>query len=156
MSHHHYEDVINTNSRKNAVELVKEKDQYRPYSSDYFINKEIEFFLSFELNEDEDNSIGFKYGKEKEMILEDEKLKETKAWQLSNDLKEINEQINWLQKEAIKKKLELDKLCTHEKIREEYRNYPGGYLDRAEYWTDYFCDVCGAKIDEKVKYGGFG
>ena len=43
---------------------IEEKGRYRPYSNDYFINKEIEFYLSFEYNDDEDNSIGFRYGDE--------------------------------------------------------------------------------------------
>lgn len=93
---------------------------------------------------------------EKEEILEAEELKETKAWQLSADIQELKEQREWMGKEITKKKLELAKLCTHEKIRTENRNYPGGYLDKAEYWTDYFCVVCGIKVDEKVEYGGFG
>ena len=86
----------------------------------------------------------------------DEELRETKAWQLSSDIQGLKEQKEWISKELTKKKLELNKLCPHEKIREEYENYPGGYLDKAEHWTYYFCEVCGVKVDEKVKYGGFG
>ena len=97
-----------------------------------------------------------KLKKEQEQILKDEELKETKAWQLSEDLKEIKEQIAWLEREKIKKKLELNKLCTHEKVRTESRYVEGGYLDRSESWTYYYCELCGAKIDEKVSYGGFG
>ena len=93
---------------------------------------------------------------EKAKIYKDEELRETKAWQLSSDIQGLKEQKEWISKELTKKKLELNKLCPHEKIREEYENYPGGYLDKAEHWTYYFCEVCGVKVDEKVKYGGFG
>ena len=93
--------------------------------------------------------------REKEQILKDEELKKTKAWQLSDNIRELKEQRDLINQEIIQKNCELAKLCIHEKIRTENRSYEGGYLDRAEYWTDYFCEVCGVKVDEKVEYGGF-
>ena len=40
----------------------EENNEEMRYSNDYYINKEIEFFLSFELGEEE-NPIGYEYGK---------------------------------------------------------------------------------------------
>ena len=94
--------------------------------------------------------------REQEQILKDEELKKTKAWQLSAYIEKLKLQRDDINQDIIQKSCELAKLCTHEKIRTEDRSYPGGYLDRAEYWTDYFCEVCGIKVDEKVEYGGFG
>jgi len=93
--------------------------------------------------------------KEKEKILEEEELKNKKALELSTQLKELKELRDNTEKLIIYTTLQLNKHCTHEKIRTEHRSYPGGYLDRSEYWTDYFCEICGLKIEEKVKYGGF-
>ena len=93
--------------------------------------------------------------KEKDRLIEEEETKNKKAVQLSDRLKGLKELKNKNQKEIIEVTLELNKHCTHEKIRTETRNYSGGYLDRAEYWTYYFCEICGVKIDEQVEYGGF-
>ena len=93
---------------------------------------------------------------QKEQLEKEEELRQTRAWKLSAEIKYLKEQRDQLSQEIIQKNCELAKLCTHEKVRTENRSYEGGYLDRAEYWTDYFCEVCGMKIDEKVKYGGFG
>jgi peptidoglycan hydrolase CwlO-like protein len=94
--------------------------------------------------------------KEKEDLERKEEIKNIEALELSNHLKELKEKRDSINEEMIKTQLKLNKLCTHERIRKQYRNYSGGYLNRAEHWTDYFCDICGAKVDEKVKYGGFG
>jgi len=94
--------------------------------------------------------------KEKEKLLEEEVIKNKRALALSNRLKELKAIRDKTKKDIIETTLSLNKLCTHEKIRTEHRSYPGGYLDRSEYWTDYFCEICGLKVDEKVKYGGFG
>ena len=105
--------------------------------------------------EEIDNEIKF-LEKEKETIFEKEEIKNQKALDLSNEVKKLKESRDELSQLIIQKNCELAKLCTHEKIRTENRNYAGGYLDRAEYWTDYFCEICGVKVDEKVEYGGFG
>jgi len=97
-----------------------------------------------------------KLQKEKEKILKEEELKNKRALELSNRLIELKELRDKTVQEIIEVTLELNRHCTHEKIRTEHRNYPGGYLDRAEHWTDYFCQICGVKVDEQVKYGGFG
>lgn len=88
-------------------------------------------------------------------ILKKEELKNKKAVELSNRLIVLKELRDKTEKEIIEVTLDLNKHCTHEKIRTEHRNYRGGYLDRAEHWTDYFCEICGVKVDEKVEYGGF-
>ena len=92
----------------------------------------------------------------KQNLIEKEEIRNFEVLDLSNHLKELKEQRDWISSEIIKTQLKLNKLCTHERIKEEYRNYSGGYLDRAEHWTDYFCEICGEKVDEKVEYGGFG
>ena len=93
---------------------------------------------------------------EKKRLIEEEETKNKRAIELSNQLKKLKSVREKTDKAIIETTLELNKHCTHEKIRTENRNYPGGYLDRAEHWTDYFCEICGVKVDEKVKYGGFG
>ena len=94
--------------------------------------------------------------KEKQNILEKEEIKNQKALDLSAELQSLKEQRDKINGEIFQKQLKLNKLCTHEKIRTENRNYPGSYLDKSEHWTDYFCEICGVKVDEKVTYGSFG
>ena len=118
MSHHHYEDVIDTSIKKKNAEIEKLQ-------------------------------------REKENLLKEAEIKNTKAYSLSETLKKLKESKVEIDKQIIEVQKELNKLCTHEKIRTEERNYSGGYLDRAEYWTDYYCEICGVKVDEKVEYGGF-
>ena len=93
---------------------------------------------------------------EKQRLIEEEETKNKRALELSDRLKELKESRDKTVQEIIQVTLELNRHCTHEKIRTEHRDYPGGYLDRAEHWTDYFCTICGVKVDEQVKYGGFG
>jgi len=93
--------------------------------------------------------------KEKEKLIKEEETKNKKAVELSDRLKGLKELKDKTQKEILEVTLELNKHCTHEKVRTEERNYPGGYLDRAEYWVDTYCVICGVKVDEKVTYGGF-
>ena len=92
---------------------------------------------------------------EKAQIRHEEEIKNHKALDLSKQLKKLKEVCENASKAIIETQLELNKYCTHERIRTENRNYEGGYLNRAEYWTDYFCEICGAKVDEEVEYGGF-
>ena len=94
--------------------------------------------------------------KQKEVIIEKKKIKNQKALDLSIELQELKEQRDAINGKIFTKQLELNKLCTYERIRTENRSYPGGYLDKSEYWTDYFCEICGVKVDEKVEYGSFG
>ena len=93
--------------------------------------------------------------KEQEVIRKKQEIKNKKAHNLSMKLQKLKELRDKTEGQIIETTLELNKLCTHERIRTENRNYAGGYLDRAEYWTDYFCEICGVKVDEKVEYGGF-
>lgn len=92
---------------------------------------------------------------EKETLIKKKAAQNARAIKLSEQLQELKEVRDTAEKSIIEVKLELDKHCIHDKVRTETRNVPGGYLDRAEYWTYYYCEVCGKKIDEKVKYGGF-
>jgi len=94
--------------------------------------------------------------RQKEAIVEKKKIKNQKALDLSAELQSLKEQRDKINGEIFQKQLELNKLCTHEKIRTEFRDYPGSYLDKSENWTDYFCEICGVKVDEKVTYGSFG
>ena len=94
--------------------------------------------------------------KEKETLIEKEKIKNLKALELSNQLMKLKHLRDITEKEIISTTLELNKYCTHEKVREEKYNHPGGYLNCAEHWVYYYCELCGVKVDEKVTYGGFG
>ena len=96
-----------------------------------------------------------KLKKEKQKLQKEKEIKNKDAYNLSVTLKGLKESRSGIDKQIIEVQKELNKLCTHEKIRTEERNYAGGYLDRAEHWTDYFCEICGVKVDEKVSYGGF-
>jgi len=118
MSHHHYEDVIDTSIKKKSAEIEKLQ-------------------------------------REKENLIKEAEIKNKEAYNLSVTLKGLKESRAGIDKQIIEVQKELNKYCTHEKIREECRNYAGGYMDRAEHWTDYYCELCGIKVDEKVEYGGF-
>jgi len=93
--------------------------------------------------------------REKENLIKAEEIKNKKAHDLSVQLKKLKVVRDKTEKAIIATTLELNKYCTHEKLRTEERNYPGGYLDRAEHWVDTYCVICGVKVDEKVTYGGF-
>ena len=94
--------------------------------------------------------------KKKEEITKNEKNRNQRAIDLSTELQDLKFQRDSINSIIFSKQLELNKLCTHEKIRTEERNYPGSYLDKSEHHTDYFCEICGVKVDEKVSYGSFG
>ena len=140
MSHNHYEDVIDTSKKKTMEHHYDDGPDIRDG------NKKIE---------EKQNEIS-KLEKEKEDLIKEEETKNKKALELSDRIKELQELRDKTQKEIIETTLELNKYCTHERLRTEHRNYPGGYLNRAEHWIDYFCEICGFKVDEKVEYGGFG
>jgi hypothetical protein len=93
--------------------------------------------------------------KQKESIVKKEEIKNQKAFDLSKQLKKLRIVAHKTELAIIETQKELNKLCTHERTREEYRDYAGGYLDRAEHWTDTYCEICGVKINEEVSYGGF-
>ena len=93
---------------------------------------------------------------ERDKLLKEEKLKNQRAVELSEKLQTLKEERSKIAAEILKTTLELNKHCTHEKIRIEEKHYEGGYLDREEYRKLYYCELCGAKVDEKVTYGGYG
>ena len=97
-----------------------------------------------------------KLKKEKEILIKEEEIRNKKAFELSEQLQKLKAIRDETEKAIIKTTLELNKYCTHEKTRTEEQSYPGGYLDRAEYITTYYCELCGVKVDEKIAYGGFG
>ena len=94
--------------------------------------------------------------KQKKVILEEEKSKNKKAHDLSVKLQKLREERNKVEAQIIETKLELNKCCTHEKLRTEEKSYPGGYLDRSEYRVSGYCKLCGVLVDEKVTHGNFG
>ena len=94
--------------------------------------------------------------KQKEAIVEKEKIKNQKAWDLSQKLIELKKIRAENEKDITKTILELNKLCTHEKVRAEESYSSGSYLNQAEYITTYYCDICGVQVDREVKLGGFG
>ncbi len=144
MSHHHYEDVIDSQTKKTS----KEENMVHHYD-DGPDNQ-----ATSELIKEKEKQIET-LEKEKEEIIKKDEIKNQKALDLSKQLQKLKVVRDKTEKAIIATTLELNKYCTHEKIRTENRNYSGGYLDRAEYWTDYFCEICGVKVDEKVEYGGF-
>jgi len=75
---------------------------------------------------------------------------------LSKEIKVKIKRRDKLSEEIFQKQTFLKEICPHEEIIEKQSHVPGGYLDRAEYHTEWFCDLCGKLMDSKVKYGGFG
>jgi len=120
MSHHHYEDVIDTSKKKKKIDSEIQKLQT-----------------------------------EKEKIEKAEEIKNKEALELSKTLQKLREVQHKTELAIIETKKKLHKLCTHEKIRTENHTVPGGYLNQREYITDYYCELCGVKVDRKVEYGGF-
>ena len=139
MSHHHYEDVIDTSKKENMSHHYDDGPDIQA------TNKKIE------KKQREIESLQ----QEKEQLVKDEEIKNKKALDLSKKLQKLKEVRDKTERAITETTLELNKHCTHEKLRIETRNYPGGYLNRAEYWTEYWCEICGVKVDEKVEYGGF-
>jgi len=93
--------------------------------------------------------------KQKEELIKDEETKNQYALDLSKHLKKLKDIRDKNEKAIINTTKELNKHCTHERIRTESHHVEGGYLNRAENWTYYYCEICGVKVDEKVEYGGF-
>jgi hypothetical protein len=89
-------------------------------------------------------------------IEEEEKIKNKKALDLSKQLQKLKVARDMANKAIIETTLELNKCCTHEKVRTDHHNVSGGYLNKSEHWTYYYCELCGVKVDEKVRYGSFG
>ena len=92
---------------------------------------------------------------EKEEILKKDQIKNKRALNLSKQLQKLKGVRDKTEKEIVETTLELNKCCTHEKVRTEFHNVSGGYLNKSEHWTYYYCELCGVKVDEKVRYGSF-
>ena len=97
-----------------------------------------------------------KLERERERIVEQEKIKNKKAHELSEKLQGLKELRDETEKEIIKTRQELLKYCTHEKTSKKTHNSPGSYLDQAEHHVITICDWCGEELDRKVSYGGYG
>lgn len=93
---------------------------------------------------------------ERDQIIKEEEIKNKKAYKLSQKLKELKETKDKIEKEIIKTKLQLNKHCTHEKIRTETYHSPGGYLNKSSTTETDYCVWCGVEVDERVAYGHFG
>ena len=93
--------------------------------------------------------------KQRDQLVKNEEIKNKKAFDLSEQLKKLKSVRDKTEKAIIDTQKKLNKHCTHEKVRTETYDVEGGYLDRAEHWTYYYCEICGVKFDEKVTYGGF-
>ena len=96
-----------------------------------------------------------KLQKEKELLIKKEETKNKQALELSDEIVKLKLVRDETQMKIITLTLELNKLCTHEKVRTEKRYVEGGYLNQAEDITTYYCEICGAKVDEEIKYCGF-
>ena len=130
MSHHHYEDVIDTSGKKvhpGSKEAIREKE------------KEIE-----------------KLQQEKDKIIKEAVIKNEKAYSLAETLKKLQESRDEIQKQIIEVKKELNKHCTHEKISTTTSHSPGSYLDRSSTTETDICDWCGIVVDERTSYGYYG
>jgi len=96
-----------------------------------------------------------KLEKEKENLLKKEEIKNKEALELSKQLQKLKEVQHKTELAIIETRKKLYKLCTHEKIETKSITIPGGYLEQRQYVTEYWCTLCGIKVDEEVKYGGF-
>ncbi len=94
--------------------------------------------------------------KEKKELEKAEEIKNTKALDLCEEIKALKVQRDEINKLLTEKILELNKHCTHERVRSEESYSSGSYLNKEEYITIYYCDICGVEVDRKVKYGGYG
>lgn len=63
-------------------------------------------------------------------------------------LKSIDKQID-------KKKIELDKICTHSEIKTREENREGGYDYVSQYHKIFECKICGKELDRKTTYGSY-
>ena len=140
MSHHHYEDVIDTSKKETMT---------HHYDDGPDVNATNE-----RIREKQEEIERLK--KEKEKLVEKQEIKNKKAYNLSVTLKKLKESKAGIEKQIIEVKKELNKYCTHEKIRTTENNYPGGYLDKSEHVVTYYCELCGIKVDEKITYGSYG
>jgi Zn-dependent metalloprotease len=75
-------------------------------------------------------------------------------------MKDLIKTIDRLENKKLKIEIELNNkleflrsICPHENKRVEHTNYSAGYDYYAEYWTRTYCDDCGTKLSEDVKYG---
>lgn len=64
-------------------------------------------------------------------------------------VKKINKQINTNQEN-------LEAICTHPEIKIVEKNYPGGYLNVAEYNKITMCLICGKELKRTTTHGGYG
>ena len=108
-------------------------------ASQEFIDKEIE-----------------KLKKQKESLIKAEEIKNKKAFELSKKLKELKVKRDKIEVDIIETVKDLNKYCTHEKVRKESSYSSGSYLNKSEYITTYICEWCGIEVDREVCYGGYG
>jgi hypothetical protein len=158
MSHHHYEDVIDPQTGKTYKEIQENKKTMAHHYDDGPSLGEMKRSIhpsSKEAIQKKQEEIK-RLEKEKEDLIKEEEVKNKKAYALAFQLKSLREEEARISREIIKVKNLLNKYCTHEKFTTREDNYPGGYLDRAEYVETDICDWCGETIDRRVSYGGFG
>jgi len=92
----------------------------------------------------------------KARIEKEEEIKNKKAFELSKKLEELKLERDKIHKEITDTKLELNKYCTHEKLRKEENYHEGGYLNKSEHVTTYYCEFCGVEVDKEIQYGSYG
>lgn len=84
------------------------------------------------------------------------KLQEEKIAEKINDLrKKRDAYIRRMNKQILKKKEELDKICTHSKTTVREENHEGGYDYVAQYHKIQECVFCEKELDRKTTYGSY-
>jgi len=84
-----------------------------------------------------------KVSKEKQIKVLSQQLEKLKRERSKND-KDITDTVR-----------KLFKLCDHKKIKKHEHIVPGGYLNKTQYITTYYCEICGCVVDEEIKYGDY-
>jgi len=74
---------------------------------------------------------------------------------IKKDLARMQRRSLKLRQEISTKQEELRSICKHEDVKKENSYIEGGYLHRCQFITTYTCEICGVKVGEEIKEGGF-
>lgn len=79
-----------------------------------------------------------------------------KAINLSVKLKKLKKRRDKIENQIREMAQELTECCPHDKVIIKESYISGSYLDKEEYITSTYCELCETLVDRKIKYGGFG
>lgn len=77
------------------------------------------------------------------------------AEKISKLYEKRNKLFKSIDKQIDKKKMELDKICTHSETQTKEENREGGYDYVSQYHKITECKICGKEIDRKITYGSY-